>query len=421
MQQIYIYDKISCKSAISRYILEDAVFYIHKTRYGKLRSFLKHFKVFKNMSILKHLSLAVVFLTLTGCISSSDQSADNYYDDDFSMEAPKTEQTSSAEKNVDIRKEITAPSGYASNTQIVSEVSKKVAAIETKLRQIQKNIKKDTDTFRELKTKSMEESSRYYEYVARIRARLQNGTTPGNPELTEMWKQASALLTGSDKNMAETAKLSSETIRTKNELDALLETIRETFLIPGALEIDHENLRMLEDEANQTIVSSNRLSSDLSLQITRQQQYFNSESQNINGLSTDIQYGTLSANTRQQTSAAALQPSMPAYISSAVDLPNADLTGRRPLMVIRFDKSKIDYEQALYKAVKAALDKRPSTKFEIVAVSPSDTVSAVTEAVKNAEAVRESLLAMGLPAGRIYSSKTSNASVKTTEVHLYLK
>ena len=380
------------------------------------------------MSILKNLSLAVALLALSGCISPSEQPADNYYDDDFSMEPPKTEQTSSSEKNIDIRKEIKAPSssGYTSNTQIVSEVSKKVAAIETKLRQIQKNIKKDTDLFRELKTKSAEESNRYYECVARIRARLQNGTTPGNPELTELWKQASVLLTGSDKNMADATKLSSETVRTKNELDSLLETIRETFLIPGAMEIDHENLRMLEDEANQTIVSLNRLSSDLSLQITRQQQYFNSESVNINGLSTDIQYGTLSGATRQQTSssavpATALQSSIPTYLSSAVDLPTADLMGRRPLMIIRFDKRKIDYEQSLYKAVKAALDKRPSTKFEIVAVSPSDAVSDVAEAVKNAEAVKESLLSMGLPASRIYSSKTSNASSKTTEVHLYLK
>lgn len=245
-----------------------------------------------------------------------------------------------------------------------------------------------------MKNKNAEESRQYYEYVARIHARLQIGTTPGNPELTEMWKQASALLTGSDKNMSETAKLSSEIIRTKNELNSLLDTIGETFLIPGAMEIDHENLKALEDQANQTVVSLNRLSSDVSAQIARQQQYFSTESQNINMLGTDIQNGS-TMNARPQ--AAVSVPAAPALLSAAAYLPDADLAGRRPLMVIRFNKKNVAYEQSLYKAVKAALDKRPNTNFEIVAVSPANAKSGETEAAKNADAVRNSLISMGLP------------------------
>lgn len=373
------------------------------------------------MSTLKRLSLAAAVLTFTGCVASSNQTKDTYYEDDFSMET--SQPAAATEAPVETRKPNTAVEtpDYTSNTPIVSEVSKKIAAIEAKLRQIQKNIKKDSDSFRELKTKSAEESGHYYEHIARIRARLQNGTTPGNPELTEMWKQASVLLNGSDKNMAETAKLSSEMVRAKNELDSLLENIRETFLVPGAMEVDHENLKVLEDEANQTAVSLNRLSSDLSLQIARQQQYFSTESQNINMLGTEIQAGKVLNRNAPQASSAVAQPAAPTYLSAENDLPEADLTGRRPLMIIRFDKRKVDYEQSLYKAVKAALDKRPSTHFEVVAVSPADTKTGAAEAAKNADAVRESLLEMGLPASRIYSSKSSSSSIKTTEVHLYLK
>ena len=189
------------------------------------------------------------------------------------------------------------------------------------------------------------------------------------------------------------------------------------------MEIDHENLKLLEDEANQTIVSLNRLSSDLAIQITRQQHYFTTESQNINGLSSDIQNGTASNGAKHSSTSVQTvpQPAIPAYFSTASDLPEADLEGRRPLMIIRFDKRKVEYEQSLYKAVKAALDKRPSTKFEVVAVSPSNTRTGETEAAKNAEGVQEALLAMGLPAGRIYVSKTRKDSIKTTEVHLYLR
>ena len=369
------------------------------------------------MSILKRLSLTAAVLTFAGCTMSSGQSNDTYYENDFTLKTPRSATAVSERAEGDKAAE------FASNTPIVSEVSKKIAAIETKLRQVQKNIKKATDSFRDLKNKSAEEADHYYEYVARIRARLQNGTTPGNPELTEMWKQASALLSGSDKNMSETAKLSSEMVRAKNELDSLLETIRETFSVPGAMEIDHENLKQLEDESNQTIVSLKRLSSELSLQIARQQRYFSTESQNVNALSTEIQAGRVSnGNVSQMVpSAAATKPAKPAYLPSAIDLPETDISGRRPLMVIRFNKRDMDYEQSLYKAVKAALDKRPSTHFEVVAVSPADTRSGAFEAAKNADAVRESLLAMGLPASRIYSSQASKPGIKTTEVHLYLK
>ncbi|MBP3402739.1 MAG: hypothetical protein J6L82_02390 [Alphaproteobacteria bacterium] len=378
------------------------------------------------MSILKRLSLAAALLTFAGCASSSDPYSDDYFADDFAMQSSESEQTKPAAKKAEektaetprAKTEKPQDSTYTANTQIVSEVSKKVAAIETKLQQIQENIRKNTEVFRELKNKNAEESRQYYEYVARIHARLQIGTTPGNPELTEMWKQASALLTGSDKNMSETAKLSSEIIRTKNELNSLLDTIGETFLIPGAMEIDHENLKALEDQANQTVVSLNRLSSDVSAQIARQQQYFSTESQNINMLGTDIQSGSM-VNARPQ--AAVSVPAAPALLSAAAYLPDADLNGRRPLMVIRFNKKNVAYEQSLYKAVKAALDKRPNTNFEIVAVSPSNAKSGETEAAKNADAVRNSLISMGLPESRIYSSKTKSASIQTTEVHLYLK
>ena len=367
------------------------------------------------MSILKRLSLTAAILTFAGCAMSSGQSNDTYYEDDFTLKTPKSGVA------VPERTDNDRAAEFASNTPIVSEVSKKIAAIETKLRQIQKNIKKASESFHDLKNKSAGEADHYYEYVARIRARLQNGTTPGNPELTEMWKQASALLAGSDKNMSETAKLSSEMVRAKNELDSLLETIRETFSVPGAMEIDHENLKQLEDESNQTIVSLKRLSSEISLQISRQQRYFSTESQNVNALSTEIQAGRVSNGNASQQTLPPAKPAKPAYIPSAIDLPEADLSGRRPLMVIRFNKRDMDYEQSLYKAVKAALDKRPSTRFEVVAVSPADTKSGAFEAAKNAEAVRESLLAMGLPASRIISSQANKPAIKTTEVHLYLK
>lgn len=377
------------------------------------------------MFILKKISFVAALLALSGCMSSTDSAmSDDYYADDFSMESSakkeQPKQTEKSKKQPEKQADSSvAPARTSSSYAQVSEVSKRVEAVAAKLKQIQDNISKNSASFRDLKAKSAREADQYYDYVGRIHARLQRGTTPGNPELTEMWKQASALLSGMDKDISETAKVSTETVRTNNELTTLLDTIRETYQVPGAMEVDHENLKALEDEANQTSISLNRLTNDISAQITRQQQYYSSEKQNINALETDIQngksmgLGTVSAATPIQAQATSL--------IAAADVPDADIAGRRPLMVIRFDKRKVAYEQQLFQAVKTALDKRPNTQFELVAVSPANAASGDVEAVKNAEAVRSSLTAMGLPAARISMSKTKSATIKTTEVHLYLK
>lgn len=102
------------------------------------------------MSILKRLSLAAALLTFAGCASSSDPYSDDYFADDFAMQSSESEQTKPAAKKAEektaetprAKTEKPQDSAYTANTQIVSEVSKKVAAIETKLQQIQENIRK---------------------------------------------------------------------------------------------------------------------------------------------------------------------------------------------------------------------------------------------------------------------------------------
>ena len=42
---------------------------------------------------------------------------------------------------------------------------------------------------------------------------------------------------------------------------------------------------------------------------------------------------------------------------------------RRPLVVIRFDRANVPYEQALYTAVSRALERRPQALFDLVAVA----------------------------------------------------
>ena len=98
--------------------------------------------------------------------------------------------------------------------------------------------------------------------------------------------------------------------------------------------------------------------------------------------------------------------------------------GRRPLVVIRFDRKDVAYDQALYNAVSRTLENRPGATFALVAVAPNTGGAAKialnrNKARRHAENVLRSLQRMGLPVQRVaISERTGRAT--STEVHLYL-
>jgi len=101
------------------------------------------------------------------------------------------------------------------------------------------------------------------------------------------------------------------------------------------------------------------------------------------------------------------------------------LVGRRPLVVIRFDRKNVEFEQALYNAVSRTLERRPSASFELVAIAPASGGAArialnSNKARRNAEKVMRSLQRMGLPPKRIAVSAQTSQSAQSNEVHLYL-
>ena len=99
---------------------------------------------------------------------------------------------------------------------------------------------------------------------------------------------------------------------------------------------------------------------------------------------------------------------------------------RRPLVVIRFDRKNVPYQQALYNAVSRVLEKRPGAVFDLVAVAPSAGGSArvalnTNKARRQAEEVLRSLIEMGLPPARVAVAAKASATTRTNEVHLYIR
>jgi hypothetical protein len=107
-------------------------------------------------------------------------------------------------------------------------------------------------------------------------------------------------------------------------------------------------------------------------------------------------------------------------------MPGAGIAGGRPLVLIRFDRPNVNYEQALFAAVSAALDRRPDASFDLVAVTPSTGSQAQLslareESRRDAERVLRSLTSMGLSPNRVALSQMTSPAAQTNEVHLYVR
>jgi hypothetical protein len=131
---------------------------------------------------------------------------------------------------------------------------------------------------------------------------------------------------------------------------------------------------------------------------------------------------TLSGEDAVETGEPATTPGAPSPRLSATEL----ASNRRPLMIIRFDRPDVSYEEALHSAVRLALARRPDVAFDLVAVAPQAgnpaQITLNSEASKRyAENVFRSLTAMGLAADRVSLSATTNAIAQSDEVWLYLR
>ena len=167
-----------------------------------------------------------------------------------------------------------------------------------------------------------------------------------------------------------------------------------------------------------------RLLNELSEDINRQTSYVAAERGNLTALSLAIKNGEAlggSLSNRAYASASPIASSAP--LASNSQIGSSD---RRPLVVIRFDRANVEYEQALYTAVSRALQRRPQAGFDLVAVvsgqgTPAKVTVNANRAKRNAEKVLRSLSGMGLPLDRVRLSALTQNTAESNEVHLYVR
>jgi hypothetical protein len=299
-------------------------------------------------------------------------------------------------------------------------VGKKVEAMSQDLGKLKGAVGRLDTRMREIRADTTDATQRYLGILAAMNSKLQVGTTPGNPILVQQWNEAQQQLKRIETNIARMNGLSNDAGAEASVAGYLLDSVRATFTLSGAVDEDHVQLRALEDEVNQSVVTIDRLLNELSDDLNRQTSHLASERRNLTAMSISIKNGERYGSSLMNRALA--QAEVKASMASRRPL----LPDSRPLVVIRFDRPNVQYEQALYDAVSRALDRKPETAVDLVAVHPKTGSSAQvilnsTAARRNAENVLRTLVEMGLPATRVNMTSMSSATAQSNEVRVYVR
>jgi hypothetical protein len=296
-------------------------------------------------------------------------------------------------------------------------VGEKVQELRGDLDELKQQISDHNQRLQQLRQQTRSAARTYHSNVAQINTRLQLGTTPGNPRLVEMWNQARQRLGTVEQTVNEMNQLSNRVSSTARLASYLLDSVQAAYGLSGAVEKDHEQLAVLEDSTNRTVVLIDRLANELSSDISRQNSYLQREQANLSTLSLAIKNGEFYG---ESLSNQAYGSPTPPSRAGGAERVGSD----QPLVVIRFDQDKVNYEQALYSAVRRVLDRRPDAAFDVVAVAPQggeQSALALSKARRQAERVLRALNEMGLPPNRVSLSATTSRRANVNEVHVYVR
>ena len=291
-------------------------------------------------------------------------------------------------------------------------VSKTIASLRNELAATQGKIVSEASELASLKNAGAQYAGSYHEAKAHITTRLQVGTTRGNPELVSEWNVAQSALDSLTGNINSLNALGTKVADAASRTHYALNTIQATYNVSGAVDEDHRQLSVLEDETNQTIILIDHLLKAVSDDIQRQTAYVANERANLTTLAAAIKNGELYGGD--------LGSSMVAPASYSAD------AGGVALVTIRFDHPDVEYQQILYTALSQALQSRPGASFRVLAVSPTrGTAAAVqlaqTSAQRHAQAVMRSMTDMGVPGTRLSISSTTDPGATSAEVRVYVR
>jgi hypothetical protein len=305
-------------------------------------------------------------------------------------------------------------------------VGQKVGQLFGELQRLQGQLQQQNQSLQQIRGQTTQNAQRYHGTVAAVTARLQLGTTPGNPILVSQWNAAQAELDRLASDIGALNGLANQVAGNSALAAYVLESARAAYGLQGAIDEDHRQLAILEDQTNRTVVLVDRMLTEINEDAARQTAYVSNERANLTTLSQAIKNGELYGPSLLSRAFTPSGSDRPAFSASATPSSGFSSGGRRPLVVIRFDRPDVAYQQQLYQAVSQALAQRPDAQFDLVAVAPAsggaaDGALGQSQSRRYANQVMRSMTEMGLPASRVSLAATTNPGSATNEVHVYIR
>ena len=322
-----------------------------------------------------------------------------------------------------------APPPAMAPTQAVNDtgptgtfVGGKINQFRADLTSIQNAISSHNNDFLRFKDLVDEQTSVYQGLSSAIRSRLQIGTTPGNPILVGQWNDAQRSLEDIQNNVNNLQIVNNRVTADAALIGHLKNAIDSSFFISGAIDEDHNQLKVLNDDVQRTSVLYDRLMTELEEKISREIQILNDERQYMKQLAEDVEVGkfggTVSAPPTKSSSGSSEQSNQTVETKQ---IKVAPINYDNAILVIKFDDTNFDYSTALFESISGALEQMPSAGFEVVAVSPSGGSSYADQARDRASEVFSKILEMGVPTERLSIASSTSSSAQAEEVHIYLK
>jgi len=331
-------------------------------------------------------------------------------------------------------------------------VGNRAAALRDEVLRLRSSVNLNSNEFAILRTSGAAGAVQYHSTVAAITARLQNGTTKGNPILLRQWEEADASLGEVTTSLNKLNSLQVSIDADASVASYLLDSVQAAFELSGAVDEDHDQLKLLHDEVSRLVVQLEYLRNQTTADIERQSTYLTTERSNIQALAFAISRGELLGNSlsnrpvivtpapvvsmppaRQSYApqAAPMEPVTQSAISPVASAPMEADKGEAPsvgrlLVLIRYNQPNVDYQQQLSQAVGTAIERRPNAEFSVIAVSPasgdpSALLGEQSTAKTKAEDVKRALIQMGLSPSRITVANTQAQTAQSPEVHVYIR
>ena len=380
---------------------------------------------------LKHPTLLLAFLTIS-CTGVQEYVFPSLSDEEVVAppaleDVPQTIETAEDTASQEIPPSQYAPPPTISQPEAVQTgatgtfVGGKINQFRADLSSIQNAISSHNNDFLRFKDLVDEQTSVYQGLSSAIRSRLQIGTTPGNPILVGQWNDAQRALEDIQNNVNNLQIVNNRVTADAALITHLKNAIDSSFFISGAIDEDHNQLKVLKDDVQRTSVLYARLMDELEQKISREIMILNDERQYMKKLAEDVETGKFGGRVSTPPTSTGNVGTADTGEMKIETLKVAPVNYDNAILVIRFDDTNFDYSNTLFESISNALEQMPSANFEVVAVSPTGGASFSDKARQRASEVFSKIIEMGVPSERVSIASSNSTTAQAEEVHIYLK